>query len=66
MVAMNIMFSCLWGVGWTIVNQRKKGILRRLKATPLRAYEYLLAQLVSRLMISMTVSFLVFLGLKLF
>ena len=36
-LAMNVMFSSLWGVGWVIVRYRKNGVLRRLKATPLES-----------------------------
>jgi len=48
-LSMNIMFSALFGVGYVIVRYRKNGMLKRLKATPVTAYEYLSAQIVSRL-----------------
>ncbi|MAZ49540.1 MAG: hypothetical protein CME65_13350 [Halobacteriovoraceae bacterium] len=54
-VNLNIMFMGLWGVGWVIVRQRKLGVLKRFKASPLTAFEYLLAQLLSRLIV-MTLS----------
>jgi len=47
-LAMNMMFSALWGVGYIIVRYRKNGVLKRLKATPLTAFEYLTAQALSR------------------
>jgi len=47
-LGMNMMFSALWGVGYTIVRYRKNGVLKRLKATPLTAFEYLTAQAISR------------------
>ena len=50
-LAMNMMFSALFGVGYVIVRYRKNGVLKRLKATPLTALEYLTAQTISRLMI---------------
>ena len=59
-LGMNIMFSALWGVGWVIVRYRKNGVLRRLRATPLTAGEFLLAQVISRLYIVMIVNILVF------
>ncbi|MEJ2136010.1 MAG: ABC transporter permease [Desulfofustis sp.] len=40
-MAMNMMFSALWGVGYVVVRYRKNGALKRLKATPLNAFEYL-------------------------
>jgi len=48
-LAMNMMFSALWGVGYIIVRYRKNGVLKRLKATPLTAFEYLTAQAMSRI-----------------
>jgi len=48
-LGMNIMFSALWGVGYVVVRYRKNGALKRLKATPLTAFEYLTAITCSRL-----------------
>ena len=53
-LAMNVMFSSLWGVGWVIVRYRKNGVLRRLKATPLSPFEFLTAQVLSRLLVVMS------------
>jgi ABC-type multidrug transport system permease subunit len=61
-LAMNVMFSSLWGVGWVIVRYRKNGVLRRLRATPLRAGEFLVAQIISRLLVVTGVTVLVFAG----
>ena len=52
-LAMNMMFSALWGVGYIIVRYRKNGVLKRLKATPLTAIEYLAAQALSRIFLLM-------------
>ena len=52
-LGMNIMFSALYGVGFVVVRYRKNGVLKRLKATPLSAFEYLSAQMVSRLFLLM-------------
>jgi ABC-type multidrug transport system permease subunit len=48
-LAMNMMFSALFGVGYVIVRYRKTGALKRLKATPLTPFEYLSAQVASRI-----------------
>jgi ABC-type multidrug transport system permease subunit len=48
-LAMNMMFSALFGVGYVIVRYRKNGMLKRLKATPITAMEYLSSQIASRL-----------------
>ena len=50
-LAMNMMFSALYGVGFVVVRYRKNGVLKRLHATPLTAVEYLTAQMLSRLFI---------------
>ena len=65
-LAMNIMFSSLWGVGWVIVRYRKNGVLRRLQATPLSALEFLTAQVLSRLSVVLTASIAVFIGADIF
>jgi ABC-type multidrug transport system permease subunit len=61
-LAMNVMFSSLWGVGWVVVRYRKNGVLRRLKATPLRPFEFLTAQVLSRLLVVLGSSTVVFIG----
>lgn len=61
-LAINVMFSSLWGVGWVIVRYRKNGVLRRLRATPLTAGEFLVAQIASRLLVVTAVTLLVFVG----
>lgn len=61
-LGMNMMFGCLFGVGYVIVRYRKNAVLKRLKATPLSAFEFLLAQVVSRLLIVVIVTTGIFLG----
>jgi ABC-type multidrug transport system permease subunit len=61
-LGMNIMFSALFGVGYVIVRYRRIGVLKRLKATPVTAFEYLTAQLVSRVLIMLVSSSVVWLG----
>jgi ABC-2 type transport system permease protein len=61
-LAMNMMFSCLFGVGYVIVRYRKNGFLKRLKATPLRPFEFLLAQMTSRLILILTITAAVYVG----
>ena len=65
-LAMNMMFSCLFGVGYVIVRYRKNGFLKRLKATPLSPFEFLLAQMVSRLLLIQTITTLVYAGCNYF
>ncbi|MGF1545690.1 MAG: ABC transporter permease [Thiotrichales bacterium] len=61
-LAMNMMFSALWGVGYVIVRYRKNGVLRRFSATPLTATEFLFAQVLSRMAVITVVSILVYVG----
>ncbi len=60
-LAMNLMFSALFGVGFVIVRYRKNGMLKRIKATPVTAFEFIAAQVASRLWLLLSVSVLVFL-----
>ena len=59
-LSMNMMYSALFGVGFVIVRYRKNGMLKRLKATPVTAFEYLGAQIVSRLILIMVVTIFIF------
>ena len=59
-LGMNIMFSCLFGVGYVVVRYRKNGFLKRLKATPLRPVEFMAAQILSRLMLAIFVTLLLY------
>jgi len=61
-LAMNMMFSALYGVGFTVVRYRKNGVLKRLKATPLSAVEYLSAQMLSRIFLLMFTLVIVWTG----
>ena len=61
-LGMNMMFSALFGVGYVIVRYRKNGVLKRLKATPLTPFEFLSAQVVSRLGLILTITTSVYLG----
>lgn len=49
LLGMNMMYSAMFGVGYVIVRYRKNGVLKRFAATPLTAFEFLAAQLASRL-----------------
>ncbi|GIU16953.1 MULTISPECIES: ABC transporter permease [unclassified Shewanella] len=48
-IGMNMMFSALYGVGYVVVRYRRTGVLKRLKVTPLSAWQFLASQLLSRL-----------------
>ncbi|MBC7384903.1 MAG: ABC transporter permease [Cryobacterium sp.] len=59
LLAMNIMFGSMFGVGYVIVRYRKNGVLKRLRATPLSAFQFLLAQVVSRMTLMVATATLV-------
>ncbi len=59
-LGMNMMFSCLFGVGYVVVRYRKSGFLRRLSATPLTAFEFGAAQVLSRLLLTVSVTSLIY------
>jgi ABC-type multidrug transport system permease subunit len=62
LLGMNMMFSCLFGIGYVIVRYRKSGYLKRLNATPLTPLEFLTAQLLSRLALTLAITVLCFIG----
>ena len=64
-LGMNMMFSSLFGVGYVVVRYRKNGFLKRLRATPLRALEFVIAQVMSRLMLTLVITTVVFAGVSL-
>mgnify|MGYP001549595674 CR=1 FL=1 len=49
LLGMNLMGSGIWGIGFAIVDARKKKLLKRLIATPMPRAEYLASFLLSRL-----------------
>jgi len=63
-LGMNLMFSCIFGVGYVVLRYRKNGFLKRLNATPLTAFEFLTAQVLSRLVLTMVVTTFLYLGIS--
>jgi len=61
-LGMNMMFSCLFGVGYVVVRYRKNGFLKRLRATPLTAFEFIAAQLSSRMLLILMITSFIFTG----
>jgi ABC transporter DrrB family efflux protein len=49
LLGMNLMGTGMWGLGFSIVNARTRKLLKRLAATPMRRSEYLLSQMLARL-----------------
>ncbi len=64
-IAMNIMWGALFGIGYVIVRYRKFGVLKRLHATPVTPLEFLSAQILSRLWLLVAVNALIYIGMDL-
>jgi len=61
-LGMNMMFSCLFGVGYVVVRYRKNGFLKRLRATPLTSFEFIAAQVASRMLLILLISTFIYTG----
>ena len=61
-LGMNMMFSCMFGVGYVVVRYRKNGFLKRLRATPLTSFEFIAAQVASRMVLIMIITTFVYAG----
>lgn len=61
-IGMNMMFAALFGIGYVIVRYRKNGVLKRFNATPMTAFEFLTAQLLSRFFIVLFTSSVIYFG----
>jgi ABC-type multidrug transport system permease subunit len=61
-LGMNMMFSCLFGVGYVVVRYRKNGFLKRLRATPLTSFEFIAAQVASRMVLILTITVFIYTG----
>lgn len=56
LITMGIMMSCMWGISYTMIEKRSKKLLRRMIATPIKKSNILIAQMVSRFIITSTES----------
>ena len=51
-MAMSIMMSCMWGISYSNVDRRNRKLLRRMVATPMKKHNYVISQLISRIIMS--------------
>ncbi|EMJ60136.1 MULTISPECIES: ABC transporter permease [Leptospira] len=65
MLAMGVMNSCLWGVGWNLIEMRMKKLLRRMSATPMNKLSFLISFFFTRLIVT-TIESAILLGFTLF
>jgi ABC-type multidrug transport system permease subunit len=61
LLGMTIMGGGIWGLGYSIVDQRRKNLLKRLVATPMSRAQYLASYVISRL-VMLTIEVGVLLG----
>jgi len=59
-LGMNMMFSALFGVGYVVVRYRKNGVLKRFSVTPVRPWEFLTAQILSRIFVMLATTGIVY------
>ncbi len=65
-IAMNMMWGALFGIGYVIVRYRKMGVLKRIRATPVTPVEFLTAQIMSRLWLLLVLNVLIYIGMDYF
>lgn len=65
LLGMNLMGSGIWGLGFTLVDARRRKLLKRLVASPMRRWEFLLSFLLSRL-VTLVVEVVVLLSFAVF
>lgn len=51
LIGLGMMNSCMWGVGWALIERRMKKLLRRMVATPMRKTEFLLSYFFTRVVL---------------
>jgi len=61
LLGMNLMGSAMWGLGFSIVDARQKKLLKRMVASPMPRWQFLMAYLLSRLVI-LAIEVIVLLG----
>ena len=61
LLGMNLMGSAIWGMGFSIVEARQKKLLKRMVASPMPRWQYLMAYLLSRLLM-LVIEVVAFLG----
>ena len=52
LISLGIMNSCLWGIGWSLIETRMKKLLRRMVATPMKRSEFLGSFVIARIILN--------------
>ena len=51
LIALGIMNSCIWGIGWSLIETRMKKLLRRMVATPMKKSRFLGSYIITRVIL---------------
>jgi ABC-2 type transport system permease protein len=51
LIALGIMNSCIWGIGYNLIEFRMKKLLRRMLATPMKRSDFLISHLIFRMFV---------------
>jgi ABC-2 type transport system permease protein len=51
LISLGIMNSCIWGIGWTLIETRMKKLLRRMVATPMKKSVFFSSYIVTRIIL---------------
>ncbi|MCP4679270.1 MAG: ABC transporter permease [Deltaproteobacteria bacterium] len=63
LIGLNVMSSCMWGIGYAVVDSRRRKLLKRFAATPMHRSHFLLSFIFSRMVFLVAeVAALVFFG----
>jgi ABC-2 type transport system permease protein len=60
MIGLGIMNSCLWGIGWNLIETRMKKLLRRMVATPMKKTVFQGALVITRVILGAIETLLLF------
>lgn len=60
LIAMNVMMSTMWGISYTLIEARTKKLLRRMVATPMPKWEYILSHITARIVLCFAEAAIIF------
>jgi ABC-2 type transport system permease protein len=60
LIALGILNSCMWGIGWNLIETRMKKLLRRMIATPMKKTTFLSSLIITRIILSTVETLLLF------
>ncbi|CAN5223799.1 ABC transporter permease [soil metagenome] len=60
LIALGIMNSCVWGIGWNLIELRIKKLMRRMVATPMKKSTFLYSHIITRTILVLLEALIVF------